>query len=86
MGSCYLCEENSRYSHFAYFCERCQRIKRMINLYGLERVVDILDFVLVRNQTQQNHKIKIVIDEESNNIQETQRVLRSHKKLDTIKE
>jgi len=33
-------------------------IKRMISLYGLDRVYDILQTVLVRTREQQNHKIK----------------------------
>ena len=76
---CYLCDTDARYSHFSYFCEKCQRLKRMINLYGNERVVEILDFVLVRKPEQQQHKIKILIEDESNKLEETKRVLRSNK-------
>ena len=76
---CYLCDTDARYSHFSYFCEKCQRIKRMINLYGNERVVEILDFVLVRKQEQQENKIKIIIDEEETKLQESKRLLRSNK-------
>ena len=76
---CYLCDTDARYSHFSYFCEKCQRLKRIINLYGKDRVVEILDFVLVRKPEQQQHKIKIIIDEESNKLEETKRVLRSNK-------
>lgn len=80
---CYLCDTDARYSHFSYFCENCQRIKRMINLYGNERVVEILDFVLVRKQEQQQHKIKIIIDEEETKLQESKRILRSNKEKKT---
>ena len=76
---CYLCDTDARYSHFSYFCDRCQRLKRIINLYGKDRVVEILDFVLVRKPEQQQHKIKIIIDDESNKLEETKRVLRSNK-------
>lgn len=76
---CYLCDTDARYSHFSYFCEKCQRLKRIINLYGKDRVVEILDFVLVRKPEQQQHKIKIIIDDESNKLEETKRVLRSNK-------
>ena len=54
---CYLCETNDR-GTFAYYCEKCNMIKRMISLYGLDRVYDILQTVLVRTREQQNHKIK----------------------------
>ena len=54
---CYLCETNDRKS-WCYFCEKCNNIKRMISLYGLDRVYEILETVLVRTREQQNYKIK----------------------------
>ena len=55
--TCYLCLENDK-GYFDYYCEKCNKIKRMISLYGLERVYEILECVLVRTQSQQNYKIK----------------------------
>ena len=54
---CYLCETNDRKT-WCYYCEKCNNIKRMISLYGLDRVYEILECVLVRTREQQNHKIK----------------------------
>lgn len=54
---CYLCETNDRKT-WCYFCEKCNNIKRMISLYGLDRVYEILETVLVRTREQQNYKIK----------------------------
>lgn len=63
MGICYLCSENDR-GTWCYYCEKCNNIKRMISLYGLERVYEILECVLVRTREQQNHKIKIELKKE----------------------
>lgn len=63
MGLCYLCESNNRKT-WCYYCEKCNNIKRLISLYGLERVYEILDTVLVRNREQQNYKIKNELEKE----------------------
>lgn len=63
MGLCYLCETNNRKT-WCYYCEKCNNIKRLINLYGLERVYDILNTVLVRTREQQNYKINIELKKE----------------------
>lgn len=63
MGLCYLCETNNRKT-WCYYCEKCNNIKRLISLYGLERVYEILDTVLVRNREQQNYKIKNELEKE----------------------
>lgn len=63
MGLCYLCETNNRKT-WCYYCEKCNNIKRLINLYGLERIYDILNTVLVRTREQQNYKINIELKKE----------------------
>tara|TARA_R110001592_G_scaffold248197_2_gene510392 strand:- start:604 stop:870 length:267 start_codon:yes stop_codon:yes gene_type:complete len=63
MGACYLCCENDR-GTFAYYCEKCNNIKRLISLYGLDRVYDILQTVLVRTRQQQQNKIKGELEKE----------------------
>jgi len=63
MALCYLCDANDRKT-WCYYCEKCNNIKRMVALYGLDRVYEVLDCVLVRTKEQQNHKIKIELEKE----------------------
>jgi hypothetical protein len=42
----------------------------MISLYGLERVYEILECVLIRNQEQQNYKIKNELEKEKKSADE----------------
>ena len=44
---CKMCESSSVY--ITYICEECRRIRHMMNLYSKERVLEVLDTVLVRN-------------------------------------
>lgn len=69
MAVCYLCSENDR-GTWCYYCDKCNKIKRMISLYGLERVYEILECVLIRNQEQQNYKIKNELEKEKKSADE----------------
>lgn len=54
---CLLCQEE--YSIFKNHCETCEKIKRIINVYGKEKVLDILDKVCLRKSEKlQEYKIK----------------------------
>ena len=55
---CYLCDTETATGFFAYYCKNCNQIKRLISLYGLDRVFNILNNVLVRSETQQSYKLK----------------------------
>lgn len=57
MFSCTLCEKESCY--ISKFCDKCRRVKHLLNLYG-DDVYNTLETVLVRNKSQQNHKINTV--------------------------
>ena len=61
---CYLCEDKQVYLN--YFCEDCRRIKNLMNVYGAEGVYDILEKVCVRDRKQQDHKIKTIQKDETN--------------------
>ncbi len=88
MGICYLCEKEDR-SYFGYYCEKCNKIKRLIHLYGLERVSEILECVLIRTKTQQTNKIKNQLEIEQETLKTSheehadimKKVLRSGKEL-----
>jgi len=76
MGACYLCG-SLNVGYFTYYCPKCAKVKRVISLYGIDRVFDIIDNVLVRTRHQQNHKIHIELDKEE--IQVKSRTLRNGK-------
>ena len=61
--TCYLCEENPAETYFGYWCKKCRRIRHLINLYGLEKVGEVLDRVLVRDDQRQEHKVRDCIKE-----------------------
>ena len=63
MAYCYLCEVEGR-GWNCYYCDKCNKIKRMISLYGLDRVFEILENVLVRTKKQQEYKIKKELEKE----------------------
>ena len=56
MFSCVLCERETVYT--SYLCDKCRRIKHLINLYE-NRVYNVLESVLVRNEEGEANKVKI---------------------------
>ena len=50
-----------------HVCEKCRRIKHLINLYG-DRVFEVLEAVLVRNEDKQELKIQQEIKKEKEQI------------------
>ena len=59
---CKLCKEEHVFT--TYLCEGCQKIKHMMNIYGSKRVHEILENVLVRNNDQQERKVKMELTKE----------------------
>lgn len=58
--SCYFCEKNNRESYIkGYWCENCRKLKNLGNVYGFERIYEILEKCCVRNTTQLEKKIDI---------------------------
>ena len=53
MFSCVLCEKETVIT--THLCEKCRRVKHLINLYQ-DRVYDVLENVLVRNEEGQQKK------------------------------
>jgi predicted ATP-dependent protease len=79
MAICYLCETNER-KYFSYYCETCVRIKRMISLWGVQRVYEIIEHVLVRTHDEQNKKITEELDTETKILDNETKILRSKNK------
>jgi len=78
MGACYLCGADN-VGYFTYYCEKCAKMKRVISLYGIDRVFEIIESVLVRTRHQQGHKIAIELDKEE--VQIKSRTLRNGKNI-----
>ena len=60
--SCKLCQDE--YVLLKNHCDTCEKIKRIINVYGKEKVLDILDKVCLRKSEKlQEYKIKNIKNE-----------------------
>lgn len=52
--NCYICNIERVYTQ--YFCEDCSKIRRIIDVYGKERIRNILETVCLRTTTKQDIK------------------------------
>ncbi len=78
MFSCKLCE--TEYVYVSSLCEGCRRIKHFMNIYSPQRVYDILDNVLSRNEqgqeTKMKDEIKVEIEQKQYNLRNTKQIKR----------
>lgn len=69
--TCYLCNEETVYTK--YYCATCEKTKRIVNVYGKEKVLEILEKVCLRKSEKlQNYKINDIkkdLDKQSNTAQ-----------------
>jgi len=54
---CVLCEKKSVENWFGSFCAECRQIKNLGNVYGFERVLEILKKCCIRDENQLEKKI-----------------------------
>lgn len=66
MFVCTLCEKETCY--IAKHCDKCRQIKHLLNLYG-DRVYDVLNCVLVRNEKAINKKTEAELKTEKNKLE-----------------
>ena len=59
MGKCIMCEVNPNQYWGGSFCENCRAIKNLGNVYGYEKILDILKKCCIRNEQQIQNKIDI---------------------------
>jgi len=57
MGYCVLCEKEPTENWFGSFCPTCRKLKNIGNVYGFERVYNILEKCCIRNEAQLEKKI-----------------------------
>lgn len=56
--SCKFCLTESTESYFGSWCARCHKLQRLISLFGGEKVMSILENVLIVDKDTQQQKIK----------------------------
>ena len=56
--SCRFCLTESTESYFSTWCGRCHKLQRLISLFGGEKVMSILENVLIVDKDSQKEKIK----------------------------
>jgi len=57
MGYCKFCECKPVEHWFGSWCSECRQIKNLCNVYGYDRVLDILKKCCIRNENQLEKKI-----------------------------
>tara|TARA_R110002073_G_scaffold130197_3_gene276845 strand:- start:4151 stop:4420 length:270 start_codon:yes stop_codon:yes gene_type:complete len=57
MGKCGICEINDIEFFFGSWCKDCRRLKHIINLFSLEKIMSVLDSVLIVDESTQKNKI-----------------------------
>tara|TARA_R110000803_G_scaffold116476_1_gene185072 strand:- start:816 stop:1250 length:435 start_codon:yes stop_codon:yes gene_type:complete len=55
--TCILCEKNSVEFWFGSLCAKCRRVKHLLSIFN-ERVYEVLEEVLIKNEDEQDVKIK----------------------------
>ena len=81
---CFCCNQNYA-GLMTALCPQCHRIRHLQSVYGVDRVLEVLDNVLVRPTDKQNLKIDGEIKNEKSKIEETIKT-RSQSKKEKEKE
>tara|TARA_R110002072_G_scaffold20012_6_gene73514 strand:- start:350 stop:592 length:243 start_codon:yes stop_codon:yes gene_type:complete len=58
MASCKFCLNNTVDTWFGSWCEKCHKLQRIINLFTIDKVMSVLENVLIVDDNTQEHKIK----------------------------
>ncbi len=56
--TCKFCESKPVETWFGSWCSECRQIKNLCNVYGYERVLEILKKCCIRNESQLENKIR----------------------------
>jgi hypothetical protein len=59
MGLCSFCNTVETEGFFKSYCAPCANLRRILILYDSTKCIEILNRVLLRTDTQINHKIKM---------------------------
>jgi glutaredoxin len=55
---CSLCLIQSTDSYFSNWCPQCHKLQRIIHLFTIDKVMSVLENVLIVDEETQEHKIK----------------------------
>jgi hypothetical protein len=58
MASCKFCLNNTVDTWFGSWCEKCHKLQRIIHLFSIDKVMSVLENVLIVDEQTQEHKIK----------------------------
>ena len=58
MGKCCFCEVETCDSWHSYYCAKCHKLKRVIHLFSIDKVMGVLENVLIVNEDVQKEKIE----------------------------
>tara|TARA_R110000764_G_C10839047_1_gene363837 strand:- start:210 stop:452 length:243 start_codon:yes stop_codon:yes gene_type:complete len=58
MGICKFCELEVCETWYGNWCEKCRKLKHIINLFKLDKVMNVLSNVLIVDEEKQKEKIK----------------------------
>ena len=58
MASCRFCLNNTVDTWFGNWCEKCHKLQRIIHLFSIDKVMSVLENVLIVDEETQEHKVK----------------------------
>ena len=58
MASCKFCLNNTVDTWFGNWCKQCHKLQRIIALFSIDKVMGVLENVLIVDEETQEHKIK----------------------------
>jgi len=58
MASCKFCLNNTVDTWFGSWCEKCHKLQRIIHLFSIDKVMSVLENVLIVDEETQEHKVK----------------------------
>ena len=58
MATCKFCLNNTVDTWFSNWCEKCHKLQRIIHLFSIDKVMSVLENVLIVDEETQEHKIK----------------------------
>ena len=58
MASCKFCLNNTVDTWFGSWCTQCHKLQRIIALFSIDKVMSVLENVLIVDEETQEHKVK----------------------------
>ena len=58
MASCRFCLIETCDSWYGSFCQKCHKLQRVIHLFSIDKVMNIVENVLIVNEDQQEENVK----------------------------